>query len=110
MATTYTWIVAQMDCYPEHEGQTDVVFNVHWRCNGEDGEYAGSVYGTQSLTLDPEAPFTPFADLTEAQVIGWVKDAMGEEAVAALEANIDGQIANAKNPPVVNPALPWAAE
>jgi hypothetical protein len=107
MATTYTWIVALMDCYPEHEGQTDVVFNVHWRCNGEDGEYTGSVYGSQALALDPEAPFIPFADLTEAQVVGWVKDAMGEEAVAALEANIDGQIANAKNPPVVNPALPW---
>lgn len=107
MATTYTWTIAKLDCYPEHEGNTDVVFNVHWRCNGEDGEYAGSVYGSQALTLDPEADFTPFADLTEEQVIGWVKDAMGEEAVAALEANIDGQIETAKNPPVVNPALPW---
>lgn len=107
MATTYNWTISCLDCYPEHEGQTDVVFNVHWRCNGEDGEYAGSVYGTQSLTLDPEAPFTPFADLTEAQVVGWVKDAMGEEAVAAHEAAVAAQIEALVNPPVVTPALPW---
>lgn len=107
MATTYTWTIAKLDCYPEHEGNTDVVFNAHWLCNGADGEYAGNVYGTQALTLDPGADFTPFADLTEAQVIGWVKDALGEEAVAALEANVAEQIETAKNPPVVNPALPW---
>jgi hypothetical protein len=108
MAITNTWAVQQMDCYPQHEGESNVVFNVHWRCEGVDGDHCGSAYGSQGLMLDPEAPFVPFADLTEAQVIGWVQDAMGEEAVAAIEANIAGQIENAKNPPVVNPALPWA--
>jgi len=110
MAVTNTWAVIQMNCYPEVDGEEDVVFNVHWTLTGSDGTYQGNVYGTQAVSLNPDAPFIPFADLTEAQVVGWVKDAMGEEAVAALEANIDGQIANAKNPPVVNPALPWAAE
>lgn len=108
MPTEYTWSIAQLDCYPEHEGHSDVVFTAHWWLNGVDGEYAGSVYGTVGLTLDPDAPFTPFADLTEAMVIGWVKDALGEEAVAAYEANVAQQIANAINPPVVTPALPWS--
>ena len=107
MAITNTWGVVQMDCYPEYDGETDVVFTVHWTLNGTDGTYNGSVYGTVGLTLDPDAPFTPFADLTEAQVVGWVKDALGEEQVAAYEANIDKQIADQINPPVVNPPLPW---
>lgn len=108
MATEYTWSIAQLDCYPEHEGHSDVVFTAHWRLTGVDGEHTGSVYGTVGLTLDPDADFTPFAELTEAMVIGWVKDALGEEQVAAYEANVAQQIANAINPPVVRPALPWS--
>lgn len=108
MTTTYAWNVVQMDAYPEYEGHTDVVFTVHWRCDGTDGEHAAGVYGTAGLTLDPEATFTPYADLTEAQVIGWVKDALGEDQVAAYEENVADQIAALANPPVVTPALPWA--
>ena len=107
MTIINTWTVVQMDCYPEVDGETDVVFTVHWTLTGVDGDYTGSVYGSQALTLDPGAPFTPYADLTEAQVIGWVQAAMGAEQVAAYEANVAGQIANQINPPVVTPPLPW---
>lgn len=34
---TYTWNVVQMDCYPAVEGETDVVFTVHWTVSGTDG-------------------------------------------------------------------------
>jgi hypothetical protein len=102
-----TWKVSQMDCYPEYEGNADIVFTVHWSVAAKDEEFSGYSYGSQALTLDPEATFTPFADLSEEVVIGWVHSAMGEEGVAAIEANLVVQIENAKNPPVVNPPLPW---
>lgn len=108
MAITNTWAVVQMDAYPEYDGETDVVFNVHWTLSATNGTYTGSVYGTQTVSLDPEAPFTPYADLTQDQVIGWVQGAMGEEQVAALEANVAAQIEVQINPPVVTPPLPWA--
>lgn len=107
MATTISWIVQQMDCYPTEDGQTDVVFTVHWRCNGVDGDYAGTSYGTQSVTYVAGEPFTPYADLTQDQVIGWVQDAMGPEQVASVEANVEQQIQDQINPPVVSPPLPW---
>jgi len=107
MAITNTWAVVQMDAYPEYEGNADVVFTVHWTLNATDGEHAGGVYGSVGLTLDPEATYVPYANLTEAQVIGWVQAALGEEQVAAYEANVAEQIANQINPPVVSPALPW---
>lgn len=110
MTITNTWAVMQMDCYPEEDGETDVVFNVHWTLTGTDGTYQGNVYGTQGVSLDPDAPFTPYADLTQEQVIGWVQGAMGPEQVAALEANITQQINNQIAPPVVTPPLPWSAE
>ena len=31
MSVTNTWVIEQMSCYPQAEGQTDVVFNVAWR-------------------------------------------------------------------------------
>lgn len=107
MAITNTWGVVQMDCYPEYEGETDVVFTVHWTLTGTDGTYEGFVYGSQGVTLAADAPFTPYADLTEAQVIGWVQDALGNEQVAAYEDNVAQQIADQANPPVVTPQLPW---
>ena len=108
MTITNTRGVVQMDAYPEYEGEPDVVFVVHWTLNGTDGAYAGSVYGSVGVSLDEGATFTPYADLTEAQVIGWVQDALGEEQVASYEANVAQQIADQIDPPVVTPPLPWA--
>jgi hypothetical protein len=107
MTITYNWIVSQMDAYPEYEDHTDVVFTVHWRLDGIDGEYSAGVYGSVGISTDSEETFTPYAELTEAQVIGWVKDALGEEQVVSYEENVAQQIANQINPPVVTPPLPW---
>ncbi len=108
MAVTNTWGVVQMDAYPELDGKTDVVFTVHWNLTGSDGTYTGYVYGSVGITLDPDAPYTPYYQLTQEQVVGWVQDALGEEQVAAYEDNVAKQIEDQINPPVVTPPLPWA--
>lgn len=108
MPNTYSWQINALDSYPEADGHTDVVFTVHWTRLGTDGEHTVSVYGTQAVTLDAEAPFTPYADLTQAQVEGWLDSAMGAEQIAAMDASLDQQIENIINPPVVTLPLPWA--
>ena len=108
MPITNTWGVVQLDAYPELDGETDVVFTVHWQLSATDGTYNGSVYGSVGVTLDEGAAFTPYADLTEAQVVGWVQDALGEEQVASYEANVAQQISDQVDPPVVKPPLPWS--
>ena len=108
MAITYTWAVQQMDAHPTYEGHTNVVSNVHWTLAGVDGEHTAGVYGSVGLTLDPDATYAPYGGLTEAKVIGWVKDALGKEQVKAYEANVAAQIEAQINPPVVTPDLPWA--
>jgi hypothetical protein len=109
MANTYTWVIEAMDCVPQEDGETDVVITVHWRQNATDGTYNATVYGTVGLTYDPDSPFTQYADLTQNQVIGWVQGALGFDQCAQLAANLDQQIANQVNPPVVTPPLPWVA-
>ena len=107
MANTYTWIVEYMSCYPEAEGETDVVFVVGWRCNATDGTYNATQYGTVGVPYVAGDPYTPYADLTEVQVQGWVwANGVDQDAV---QSSLDTSIANQVNPPVVNPPLPWSA-
>jgi hypothetical protein len=108
MTVTYNWNVVQMDAYPEKDDEQDVVFTVHWDLTGTDDTYNGRVYGSVGVAIDPDQPFTPYEDLTLEQVIGWVKDALGEDQVASYEENVAQQIENQINPPVVTPPLPWA--
>jgi hypothetical protein len=105
MTTTVTWKIEAMDCKPQEGDLTDVVITAHWRCNGTDGTYSGTVYGTCSFS-QPEGDFTPYADLTQEQVLGWCWNAGVDKD--ATEANIDQQIANQVNPPIVTPPLPWS--
>jgi hypothetical protein len=109
MTITYTWNIVRLDCYPELDGETDVVFVCHWTLSGEEAGFSGGVYGSVGVTLDPDAPFVAYADLTLAQVVGWVQDALGADQVTAYEANVAQQINDQVVPPVVTPPLPWSA-
>ena len=106
MANTYTCIIEAMDCYPQAEGQTDVVFNCHWRCNGTDGTYNATIYSTCAVTYKAGSPYTPYSDLTQDKVLQWIWAAGVDKD--ATQAAIDQQIANQVNPPVIQPNLPWA--
>jgi hypothetical protein len=106
--TTITWLIEQMWVKPQEDGQTDVVVTAAWRCNGTDGTYNGTVYGTASFTLEQGGSFTPYADLTENQVLGWCY-ANGVDQIA-VETNVITQIDNQENPPIITPPLPWGTQ
>jgi hypothetical protein len=108
MATTYNWTISAMDCVPQEDGHTDVVVVAHWNVSATDGTYSSSAYGTQSFTYDAGKAFIPYDSLTESEVVLWVQESMGIDAVTALQQNLDQQIANQVNPPIVTPPLPWA--
>ena len=100
------WDCKTVDVYThEQDGHEEVIYNVHWRVKKEDEDYVGSAYGTQSLNTADIQDFKPFDEVTSAIIEGWVKDAMGEEAVTALEASLDSQIEDEKNPSSVTKTL-----
>lgn len=107
MAITYSWIISQLECVPEQDGLTNVVKVVHWRMRGVEGEHVAEVYGSVALP-GPGQPFVDYADLTQAQVAGWVESALSADQVQQCCDNIATQIAALANPPVVRPPLPWA--
>jgi hypothetical protein len=106
MTTEITWRVSQLDCLPESPEGADYVVTVHWSCNGVDGDYSGSVYSTCSFSVVQGQIFTPYEDLTQDQVLGWIWS-NGVDKDSA-EAAVEQQIENQKNPPIVSPPLPWS--
>jgi hypothetical protein len=55
----------------------------------------------------PTGTFTPYDQLTQEQVLGWIWDNGVDKD--ATEAAVQQQLDNQINPPVVTPPLPWAA-
>jgi len=104
--TTITWNISQLDCLPQAPEGADYVVTAHWQCTGVDGAYTGQVYSTTSFTVVQGEAFTPYANLTQDQVLGWVW-ANGVDKTAT-EAAVQQQIDNQINPPIVAPPLPWA--
>lgn len=104
MAIIYKWVISAMDTAPSEDGLTDVVKTVHWRYQAEDGQYHGDIYGSMACATPSATDFTAYPDLTEVVVIGWLENGLDKDA---LMENLDAQIENQKNPPIVNLPLPW---
>ena len=106
MATTFTTRITQM--YTLQQPDPNYVVNVLWAVTGVDGANTASIGGnTQFNSADQEGAITPYADLTETIVIGWIP----ESAIASAQACVQGQLESLANPPVspANTALPWSA-
>jgi hypothetical protein len=97
-----TWTISTLE-----RNTDDGVVVAHWRASDVDGDHSGSSYGTCGFTPDSSASgYTAYADITEAQAIGWCKDTMGEEAVTGVEDSIAAQIADSKAPAITS-GTPW---
>ena len=98
-----TWTISTLE-----RNTDDGVVVAHWRASDSETvgevEHVGSSYGTCGFTPDADADgYTAYADITEAQVIGWVKADVDADAV---EASIASQIADSKAP-AISTGVPW---
>ena len=97
MATT-TWKISTLD----REVSNGFVTTAHWNCTAVDGEHSASCYATVSWAEG--TPTVPYANLTEATVLGWVWESVDK---AATEASLAAQIELLKNP-VKATGTPWS--
>ena len=105
--TTYTWSIQSMTCIAQDASNTDIVYCVGYQLNATNNDGSASASGSVGIPLSGDT-FTPYNQLTQDQVIGWVKTALNAEQVAGLQDALANQIAEKKNPPTVTPPLPWA--
>lgn len=99
------WKITSMMVMPEEQGHDNVVIAASYSVIAKDGQYTAQTASIQTFRYTGGA-FTPYADLTEDQVVGWVQEALGESGVASIDENLAAQIENQKNPPVVPESLP----
>jgi len=108
--TTFVWTINALSTLPQVDGQSDVVVNSTYTVTGTENGIVSSVQGMQQFTYTGGA-FTPFDQLTQDQVVGWVQAALTQQGIDNLYAAIQGRIVYLANPPPV-PApqpLPWVA-
>jgi len=103
------WYINQLDCVPQDGDLKDFVVVAHWNRNAKetinDKEYLANVYGSQSFSKDDVANFIPYEDLTYDIVCGWLDASLDVEA---LDLNLDAQIENQVNPPIISLPLPFS--
>jgi hypothetical protein len=104
--TTIHWVAKQTEVEIHQTPSSDGVLSIN-----KEVVYTSSVYGSLKVPSKSasDSTFIPFEDLTQTQVIQWVKNALGEEYIAELQNNLNTQIISQKHPVVVS-GLPWATE
>lgn len=102
--TTFSTRITAM--YTLQQPDPDYVVNCLWEVTGVDGEYTGSIGGNTQFTSQQGPDFIPYADLTEAIVIGWIPESQIGSAQACVQGQIDSQITPPVSPELT--PLPWA--
>ena len=106
--TNFSWVISSLDCAVESEGLPDVINQIHYRYNATQ-EYDGKVYFADTYSVVSVAQpnpqnFIPYADVTEAEVIGWLEEIL---PVDAMQLSLENNIALQINPVEVTLPLPW---
>lgn len=107
---TYTWKITGLKT--QNVGnKTDAVVQTYWQKIGTDENgKQGTFDGATPFTVDPtdeSGPFIPFEDLTEENVLDWIKTVV----VGNYEEHVNGKIAEQiefKINPITENRLPWA--
>ena len=107
--TTFTWSINTL----ERELSDGYVFTAHYSVNAvsstldpEGTPYSQGAYGSVGLER-PEGDLIPFDDLTQDQVIGWVKEALGgDEKVTSIQEALQNQI-DEQRAPTKAAGVPW---
>lgn len=106
-----TWKVVACDYAKSLNSKTDVITNVHWEAIDSEtvsGKvHNGRRYGAVALDTSDLSSFVEWADVTEANAIGWAKAALGSDEVTAIETSVAAQITESKTP-TSGTGTPWS--
>lgn len=102
MATTFTWHIANL----ERETADGFVFTAHYTIDANDGTYSAGAYG--SVGFERPDNLIPYNELSEELVISWVQEHFGAEKVAEIEAALQANLDEQRNPTKAA-GTPWTA-
>ena len=100
MSLTSTWRIANL----ERETSDGYVYTAHYTVDANDGTYSAGAYG--SIGFGRPESLIPYMDLTEEQVIEWVKEALGADKVLEIGQALLAQIEEQRQPTKAA-GVPW---
>ena len=84
-----TWSILNLTARPTLDGQEQVISMVTWKLVVSDDLNHEVVHtGVTTLGLPDSESFLNFSELTEQQVLGWVKGVIGQKQIDQLESNM----------------------
>jgi hypothetical protein len=97
------WSITKLECLPSLDGLSDVVVKIFWTFIAQASTDQEIYTGITQVTADPEN-FTPYANLTKEQVLGWVWSVVDKDATEAM---VNKRLQDRLSPPLIDPPLPW---
>ena len=98
------WSITNIAVIPQADQYSSYAWQVNWTCSVTDGVQTKSM--TANVTFQPSEQsqaYIPYNELTEAQVVSWVKESIGAEKVAKTEAVLTNLLV------ATQASLPWAS-
>lgn len=110
MSIAYDWSIVGIKTYDD-DSHTNIVKKVTWKHTGthDTEDVADYVASEVTLNVGDLSDFTTFEDLTESQVIEWVKAELTQDVIDANERMLQARINKKINAVQYSAqALPWA--
>lgn len=108
---TYTWKITGLRTQDVSESRPGAVVQTYWQKIGTDENGNEGIFsGATPFTVDPtdnSGPFIPFEELTEQDVIDWIKAVVVGDYAKHVDGKIQEQIQE-KLKPITDSKLPWA--
>jgi len=113
MTISYEWRITGLKT-KDFDIKPASIVQTYWQKIGTDSEtgHTGTFSGATPFTVDPtdeSGPFIPFGQLTEADVIAWIKTIVVGEYERHVNEHIQKEI-DGKVTPIKEAKLPWSTE
>jgi hypothetical protein len=100
------WTVENITYRSQMDGRDDVVYVVYWRVDADQDTGRTTMYGSVEIPYQNNLPYTPYADLTETQILGWVHDIYGPDAISTIESSLAIDVRYETSPSIAVLPLP----
>jgi len=103
---TKTWNITGIAVRPTLLGFNNVVSVVDWNFSVTAYDRTSTTFGTVQLG-EPGVDFIDASELTQEQIIAWVKNSLGNDSVAQLDSRVTNEALNLSMPTLAELPLPW---
>ena len=110
MTIEFTTTITGMEAYPVYQEVPLYVFRVYWNYLGADEKFSTAMQGSTDVPASDPQSATPYNQLTQEQVMGWVQEYTPAWMWSEYTDKITAWITAQYTPSVVNPPLPWSVE